>query len=89
MTKTKHDNEKSLQKIKELTEKIRSLENELSSKDREIKQGFDDQKRLHELIRIEKDKYLNLEIQCKSYKMEFDMLEKEKNNEINRLIRQF
>jgi peptidoglycan hydrolase CwlO-like protein len=26
-TKAKHDNEKSLQKIKELTEKIRSLEN--------------------------------------------------------------
>jgi hypothetical protein len=26
-TKAKHDNEKSLQKIKELTEKIRSLDN--------------------------------------------------------------
>jgi len=68
---------------------VRSLEAELDSKDRELKQGFDEQRRFHELIRIEKDKYLNLEIQCRSLKMELEMLEKEKNNEINRLIRDF
>lgn len=32
---------------------------------------------------------MNLEIQCRSYKMEFEMLQKQKNNEINRLFRQF
>lgn len=54
----------------------------------EVKQGFDEQRRFHELIRIEKDKYLNLEIQCRSLKMELEMVEKDKNNEINRLMKQ-
>jgi hypothetical protein len=68
---------------------VRALESELEGKDRELKQGFDEQRRFHELIRIEKDKYLNLEIQCRSLKMELEMLEKDKTNEINRLIRDF
>ena len=76
-------------KAKETADKLRAVEGELSGKDREIKQGFEEQKRLHELLRIEKDKYLNLEIQCKTYKMEMSLLEKEKNNEISRLVRQF
>ncbi len=42
---------------------------------------------MHDLIRIEKDKYLNMEIQFKSAKMELEMLEKDKNNQINRLMR--
>jgi hypothetical protein len=54
-----------------------------------VRQAFEEQRRLHESIRTEKDKYLNLEIQCKGYKMEIDLLEKEKASEVNRLLRQF
>ena len=88
-SRLKHENDKNVQRISELQDKIRSLESDLDSKDREIKQGFDEQRRFHQLVRIEKDKYLNLEIQCRSLKMELEMLEKEKNNEINRLMRDF
>ena len=88
MERIKHDNDKLAQKVKDMSEKIRSLENELSGKDKEIKQGFDEQRQLHQLIRVQKDKYLHLEIQCKSLKMEYDLLEKDKNNEISRLNRQ-
>lgn len=88
MERVKHDNDKLAQKVKDMSEKIRSLENDLSAKDKEIKQGFDEQRQLHELIRIEKDKYLHLEIQCKSLKMEYDLLEKDKNNEISRMNKQ-
>lgn len=76
-------------KTKDLTERIRHLESELSGKDREIKMNFEEQRRLHESVRVEKDKYMHLEIQYKSLKMELDLLEKEKNNEINRLLKQF
>jgi len=47
MERIKHDNDKLAQKVKDMSEKIRSLENELSGKDKEIKQGFDEQRQLH------------------------------------------
>lgn len=88
LSKAKHENDKYVQKIKEMSEKINSLQIELQKKDHEIKQGFQEQRQFHELIRIEKDKYLNLQIQCRSLKMELEMVEKDKNNEISRLMRQ-
>jgi hypothetical protein len=38
---------------------------------------------------VEKDKYLHQEIQCKTFKMELELLEKEKSSEMNRIMRQF
>ena len=51
LDKTQRDNERAERKIKELGEKIRFLEGEITNKDREIKQGFEEQKKLHELLR--------------------------------------
>jgi hypothetical protein len=48
----KHENDKNAQRISELQDKVRSLEIELESKDRELKQGYEEQKRFHELVRI-------------------------------------
>lgn len=36
-------------------------------------------------MRLEKDKFLSLEIDMKKVRMEYELLEKEKNTEINRL----
>lgn len=36
-------------------------------------------------MRLEKDKFLNLEIDIKRIRMESEIMEKDKNNEINRL----
>lgn len=52
LDKIQRDNERAERKIKELGEKIRLLEGEITNKDREIKQGFEEQKKLHELLRI-------------------------------------
>ena len=49
---------------------------------------YDEQRKLHDLNRLEKDKQMTIEMQCKSLRMEYEMLEKEKNNEINRITRQ-
>jgi hypothetical protein len=40
---------------------------------------------LEDEVRLEKDKYLNLEIEVKRTQMEKELLVKEKNSEINRL----
>jgi len=37
---------------------------------------------------LEKDRYFNLDIDYKKTKMEYELLEKDKNNEITRLTRQ-
>lgn len=52
LDKIQKDNERAERKIKELGEKIRLLEGEITNKDREIKQGFEEHKKLHELLRI-------------------------------------
>lgn len=45
----------------------------------------DEKRGLEDAIRLEKDKYMNLEIDIKRVRMESEIMEKDKNNEINRL----
>ena len=50
-----------------------------------MRESHDEIRRVDEKNRIERDKYFNLEIEFKRLKMESELLEREKNNEINRL----
>ncbi len=47
-----------------------------------------EKRKSEDLIRLEKDRYFNLDIDYKKTKMEYELLEKDKNNEINRLMKQ-
>lgn len=57
-------------------------------KDQEIRLLLGEKRKSEDLVRLEKDRFLNLEIDYKKTKMEYELLEKDKNNEINRLMRQ-
>ncbi len=69
-----------IEKLKEIirrqNEKIQELEGEVSFKDQEIRRLYEDRKKDENLLRIEKDKYFNLEIDFKKVTMELEILEK-------------
>lgn len=69
----------------QLQNKNEALEAELLSRNQELRKCRDESRILEDSIRLERDKYLNLEIELKRLKMESDIMEKDKNNEITRL----
>lgn len=69
----------------QLQNKNDALEAELVTRNQELRKCRDEKRVLEDSIRLEKDKYLNLEIEIKRLKMESEILEKDKNNEITRL----
>lgn len=80
--------ERVVHKNKEQTEKIRSLEERLHLAEREKNEAKSEQDRWHDLIRNEKDKVLNKEIEVKSIRVEADLAVREKEVEIAQLKRQ-
>lgn len=67
--KVQRESDKHQQRTKDLSEKIKNLESTISDKDKELKQSFEEQRKIHELLRNEKDRVMNAQIQCKSIKM--------------------
>lgn len=65
---------------KQLQEKNDLLDAEIMAKNQEIKKYRDERRSLEDELRLEKDKYLSLEIDIKRIRMESELLEKEKNN---------
>jgi len=65
---------------KQLQEKNDLLDAEIMAKNQEIKKYRDERRSLEDELRLEKDKYLSLEIDVKRIRMESELLEKEKNN---------
>jgi hypothetical protein len=49
-------------------------------KDQEIRLLLGEKRKSEDLIRLEKDRYFNLDIDYKKTKMEYELLEKDKNN---------
>jgi hypothetical protein len=68
-------------------DKIQHLESTLSQCEKELRKILDEKRNYEELIRMEKDKYLNLELEARRERREFEIMEKDKNSEINRLLK--
>ena len=70
---------------KQLSEKNRLLEAELASNQEEFKSLRGQRKKIDDQLRAEKDRLSNYELDLKRVRMEAEIIEKDKNNEINRL----
>lgn len=76
----KRDIERLKQINMQLQNKNDALEAELTAKSQELRKCRDEKRVLEDSVRLEKDKYFNLEIEIKRLKMETEILEKDKNN---------
>lgn len=70
-----------------LKEKVKYLESKLTTSDQELRKILEEKKNYEELIRMEKDKLMNLEIQLRRERREHEIMEKDKNAEINMLMK--
>ena len=60
----------------------------MTAKNQELMKQGEERKKFDDLLRFEKEKFSNLEIDIRKTKMEYEILEKDKNSEITRLTRQ-
>ena len=73
---------------KQQADSISRLESEVTAKNQELMKQGEERKKFDDLLRFEKEKFSNLEIDIRKTKMEYEILEKDKNSEITRLTRQ-
>lgn len=69
-------------------EKLSKLEIEFSSRNRDDHKFDEERRKLDDLLRLEKEKFMNSEIDKRKYQMEYEISQKDKEMEINRLNRQ-
>lgn len=78
-----------IERLKQINQQLQSrndaLEAEINARNQELRKCRDEKRGLEDAVRLEKDRYMNLEIEIKRLKMETEMLEKDKNIEIGRL----